>query len=351
MEKRIAETLRPNLGQQVREAETSLRQQVHALKGLDVDLAGNRVVFSAEGTTYLGDLKGTSLPSPIPVRQPELTYYSPSFSASSDAIAHVRWSNSNLSTIEITSLVGPSVVEVAGLPWPIGRYYAPALCPCGKHLAFAKLPGDYASGTIVANAGTGVYVVTLEQGTSRGIIIATNVQKITDDDFPVGGDMPYAVALRLYFPTDSCTYVVVRNQNSVFYIDVAATVRPAFSNFQQPLRADVRYSQSIIATGHISEEIMPSPDGRFAGFVERMQVYVAPLDAVGKSSIGAYARPANATDGLIRVSDFGGHDVAFSRDGNFMFWLAGGCLCDCSNYVTHHQSSQDITSIVSSLPV
>ncbi|KAH7094192.1 hypothetical protein BKA62DRAFT_644774 [Auriculariales sp. MPI-PUGE-AT-0066] len=336
VEKRLAETLRPQLGRQVRDAESAPKQQVYAMKSLDIDNDGSKGLFTAEGTTYLVSLVSSDRVSPVkvPVLQPELPYYSPSFSASSNAITHVRWSNQNLSTIEIVPLDSSnplaltSPMEFVGLPWHLGRYYAPALCACGKHLAFARFPGDAGSGAIVATAGTGVYIATL-QPSAGGVVAASDVRKITNDDFPIAAGMFYAVSLRLSFPPHSCEQVLVRSNSEYLSIDIAdqslSEHTPLTPGTQHPFTfgSASAHSQTIVVAGHIAEEVVSSSDDRYVAFAERMQVYIAPLEAARDSVHGAYARPANATAGIVRVSDVGGHDVTFSGDSSHLFWLSG----------------------------
>lgn len=305
IEKRLAETVRPSTD--VKQVEAAPTQRVYAMTELDVDAHGERAVFSAAGATYIHHLAdANATPQQLPVRDAAAAYYAPSFAPAGDRVVHVRWDNARLSTLEIVVL-GAGTYELAGLPWSVGRYNFPALCACGRHVAFARMPGEVGSGTLVATAGTGLYVAALDLASAEnGTVRLRDVRKVSDDAFDPGSAL--TMPLRLRFPPASCSQLLVQARSRAFTIDLDAS-------------AVVPFAQTHIASGRMSQELAVASG--WAAWVERMHVYVAPLAAVQREPRGAWAHPQFATPGSARLSDAGGHDVVFSRDGQRAFWLSG----------------------------
>lgn len=315
VEKQLAETLRPTTNITVVEA--APLQRVYAMKDLDVDARGKRVVFSAAGATYVHTL-GAPAPELVSVLDAQAAYYAPSFSPAGDRIVHVRWNDLQFSTIEI-SVLGPEgkTLGVTGLPWHIGRYHAPALCACGKHIAFARMPGEVGSGHVVAIGSTGIYIATLNSDSG----VVHDVHRVSDALFEP--ELP----LRLRFAADSCNELLVRTADRAFTLPAHSTV----------------------ARAHMAQEVAVA--GAWVAWVERMQVYVAPLAATHqRQEHGAWAHPRFTTPGAARLSISGGHDIVFSSDGARIFWLAGprvhslalDTLLECQNAIQRDTTTHGV---------
>lgn len=301
IKKLLAETVRPQTD--LLQVETAAKQRVYAMKELDVDERGERVVFSAAGSTYVYNTRHEhAAPRALPVRDPEASYYAPSFSAASDRVVHVRWSNTNFSTLEIVDLRDMRTFELTGMPWPLGRYHNPALCACGRHVAFTRMPGEVGSGFIVATAHAGIYVASIDLSNAHdGVVRVTDVTRVSDDAFDPGARKNDP--LRLRFAASHVLLVQTRDK--------------AFTIALDPADGPVPHAQTALANAKMSEQFAVSLAGARVAFVERMHVYVAPLQD------GAWAHPRSATRDLARVSAAGGHDIAFSGDGTRLFWLSG----------------------------
>lgn len=341
VEKRIAETIRPETDL-VRE-ETKEERRHWAFKELAVDESGSRVAFQAAGVTYVQDFpskdSGSSSKSKavrVPVTQPSLSYYSPSFVPHlPHLVLHARWSTANFTTFELSSLTSGKAYELTGLP--VGRYFAPVLCQCtgpNRRIAFVRLGGDLLTGDVVATAGAGIYIgdftipsEVTEHTTSRGrddneYIPIRNAKLITADV-----DL---LSVKLRF-LEGAKFLLVQQSDRAFTVNLAA-----------PLDAKGDYVQNTIARGKMSVELaaaprLPSVSTPFGGsfwnrqnadisvdfvaFVELFNIYVAP--GKGLNEDGVWSKPGNATKGLARVGLDGGHDITWSGDGKTLFWLLG----------------------------
>ncbi|KZV99128.1 composite domain of metallo-dependent hydrolase [Exidia glandulosa HHB12029] len=309
IEKRIAETLRPKTD--LRPVETAHEQRLYAFRELSVNDRGDIVVFNAAGATYVQNLPATEHEAmKMPVLHPEAdyAYYSPSFIPHQwDLVIHARWHDTRFSSFEISSAATGHAIELTGLP--LGRYYAPTVCECTgnkRRIAFVRTPGTVATGNIVATANLGLYIGDIELPTDSDFtatksIEITNVRLVSSEIT--------SSPLRLKFQ-DGARKLLVQNEDRVFTIDL--TKEDSFGE----------YSQTAIASGRMASEVALS-DSHFA-FVERMQVYLALVEDIG--SQGAWAKPGNATKDVARLSLDGGHDLAFSHSGQFLFWFLGPYL-------------------------
>ncbi|KZV91506.1 hypothetical protein EXIGLDRAFT_676059 [Exidia glandulosa HHB12029] len=306
IEKRLAHTLRQTTD--IKKVEAADKQRVYAMKELDVDDRGERVVFSAAGATYIHTLHGVdALPEQLPGRERSSAYYAPAFSPSGDRVVHVRWDNERFSTLEIVDLASKRVYELGGLPWHIGRYHSPALCTCGHHIAFARMPGEVASGTIVATHGKGLYVASFDlDSATDGIVQVGDVRKVSDEAFDPSSAL--IMPLRLRFSSTSCAELLVQTRYQASTISLYRG-------------GPFELAQTHVANAKMAEQFAVSKD--WAAWVERMHVYVAPLSTVQRTDEGAWAHPKFATRDSARLSDAAGHDVVFSRDGSRVFWLSG----------------------------
>ncbi|EJD43843.1 hypothetical protein AURDEDRAFT_145360 [Auricularia subglabra TFB-10046 SS5] len=304
VEKLLAETLRPQTD--LLQVETAQKQRVHAMKELDADPRGERVVFSAAGSTYIYSMRDERAePQALPVRDAAAAYYAPSFSAAGDRVVHVRWSNTNFSTLEVVSLRDKRTFELAGLPWPLGRYHNPALCACGRHVAFVRMPGEVGSGFVVATGHPGIYVASFDLSSAQdGLVSLKDVVRVSEDAFDPGS--PQTQPLRLRFT--SCQTLLVQTRYRALTIALSPSPGP------------IAHAQSVVASAKMSEQLAVALPGAYVAFVERMHVYVAPVQD------GAWAHPRSTTRDLARVSDAGGHDIVFSNDGQRLFWLSGPVL-------------------------
>jgi hypothetical protein len=85
-----------------------------------------------------------------------------------------------------------------------------------------------------------------------------------------------------------------------------------------------RYHSEEVARGKFSTEVVVN--GTYKAFIEAYHVYLVNDSNENKSVNELWARPGNATSGLARLSVDGGHDLAWTRSGEKLFWLLGPYL-------------------------
>ena len=309
IQKKIAETLRPQTD--VLALQNATLQQLHAFHDITPNHDGTRLLFSAAGVTHhqvLDNGPSPPLSAPIPVLQPAATYYSPSWVANTNdsMVIHARWSNTNFTTFELAA--NTRVYELVGLLF--GRYTRPTLCQCtGKKrmIAFIRLGGDSMTGTIVATIGAGLYIGELslpDADEPHGSIIKVdNIRRITED---VDG------ASRLRFMGGG-KKLLVQRATSAYVIDLIQGPDD-FGKFQS----------EEVARGKFSTEV--AVGGTYQAFIETYHVYLVGDSSEKKRVEELWARPGNATRGLARLSVDGGHDLAWTGNGEKLFWLLGPYL-------------------------
>ncbi|KAK0458515.1 uncharacterized protein EV420DRAFT_1642853 [Desarmillaria tabescens] len=300
VEMQMAETIRGGVDLLSLETQDSMR--VHAFKELHIDDSGGRAVFQAAGVTVVQPIGSRDVIS-VPVLHGDHPYYSPSFvSGSSDLIAHCRWSDTGFSSFEIADLSSGIAYEIEGLP--LGRYLVPAISPgTSRHrkIAFVKTAGDSLTGSIVATARPGLYFadLTLPLSGEHDNVLLYNLQFI-----PSNIDFSDRVISLQFFDQDQ---LLVEESGRAFTID-----------------ASNAYTQRVLASGKKSNKVSVSANNLVA-FVEFQHVYFARGSDVQPGE-QLWAKPGNATRGLARLSLHGGHDIAWSGNGQKLFWFSGPTL-------------------------
>ncbi|KAK0458565.1 uncharacterized protein EV420DRAFT_1629551 [Desarmillaria tabescens] len=331
IEKRLAETRKIEDIDLV-SIETADYQRIRAFKVLRADFAGNKVVFQAAGVTYV-QVVGEKDVMKVPVLHDDgvTPYYSPSIvrDKTRTIILHARWDDTNFTSFELANLEDGWVVEIEGLPR--GRYLSPVICQVDRShrvIAFVKIAGDYLTGDVVASAAPGLYVADLEGAPSQGGMNIVNLRLV-----PSEIDVDDRINMRFL---ESNSELLVQQSDRSFVIDLSGTPD-----------ADGKPPHYTLATGKMSKEMavsLTSPSGQLqrsllkklsgdgfnikadnVAFVDFFHVYVAPGKSL-KEGEEAWSKPGNATDGLVRLSLDGGHDVTWSEDGKKIFWFLGPYL-------------------------
>ena len=311
IEKRLAETRRG--GTDVIRVETQDTQTVSSFKELRVDEKGHKAVFQAAGVTYWQEV-GKKDPAKVPVIDKNAPYYSPTFvHGEGHIILHARWSDSKFTRFELADIRAGVAYEIQGLP--LGRYFSPILCECDgpeRQIAFLRSDGTQLSGDIVATAGEGLYIgnIVLPSSESPNVII-TNLHFVPSEIDT------YDRQTHIRF-LDGRKKLLVHESNRAFTIDLEAG--------PDKLGA---YTHKTLASGKMSSELAVSPKrkddtivAQTITIVDVFDVYITSAKNV-KDDEAVWAKPANATKGLTRLSLDGGHDITWTRDGKKIFWFLG----------------------------
>ena len=311
IEKRLAETRRGETD--IFGVETHDTQKISSFKELRVDEKGHKAVFQAAGVTYWQEV-GKKIPTKVPVIHKNAPYYSPTFVHGEDHIVlHARWSDSDFTTFELADIRAGVAYEIQGLP--LGRYFSPILSECDgpkRQIAFLKSEGTLLSGDIVATAGAGLYIGNIVLPSSKNHNVTITNLRFVPSEIDTNDRQTNIRFL------DGKNRLLVHEANRAFTIDLEAG----------PDRLGA-YTHKTLASGKMSSElaISPKPKGNSVvaqtiAIVDVFDVYITSAKNV-KDDEAVWAKPANATKGLTRLSLDGGHDITWTRDGKKIFWFLG----------------------------
>lgn len=314
LEKRLAETLSHEFD--LRYLETQPTQRVRALKELRVNEDGSKVIFQAAGVNYIQDLDKETT-TEIPVYDKTKPHYAPSFIHAADQLVlQAQWSDIDYTTWELVDLDKSIVYPIAGLPR--GKYVTAVIDDSLERMhtiAFVKVGGTILTGNVEVTANPGLYIADIflpPPATSRSRLVRLKNVQFVPSEIDINDKF-----IKLQFiNTHNDNKLLVQQSNRVFTIDFKKKER---DSYQHKTIANGKMSQEIVIPGK-KINWFNGPD--FIGFVDFFNVYLAP----GKSVRGAkdvWSKPAQATDGLVRLSLDGGHDITFSGDGNRIYWLLG----------------------------
>ncbi|KAJ6591564.1 hypothetical protein DFH09DRAFT_178262 [Mycena vulgaris] len=345
IEKHLAETVKGTFD--LVGSETAEKQRVTAFNDLRADATGKRVVFQAAGVTYVQTL-GKAAATRVPVLQSAAPYYSPAWvHGADDLVIHARWSDTNFSTLEVADLAAGKAYEIAGLP--LGRYFSPVVCECdgvNRRLAFLKSGGDSMTGEIVATAGEGLYIGDLTLPGGDGKVEIKNIRFVPSEIST--GDY---VNMRFI---ERSKKLLVQQSSRAFIIDLGAGPSGVAGTYPHISVASGRMSvEFAVSSPHaIKSKSQKSYAAAGVAFVEGYNVYYIAGENL-KDDEAVWAKPANATAGLARLSLDGGHDVTWSPDGKKLFWFLGpylhslevSKLSKCSSKIKHDTTHFGISCI------
>ena len=316
IEKRLAETRRGETD--IFGVETHDTQKISSFKELRVDEKGHKAVFQAAGVTYWQEV-GKKIPTKVPVIHKNAPYYSPTFVHGEDHIVlHARWSDSDFTTFELADIRAGVAYEIQGLP--LGRYFSPILSECDgpkRQIAFLKSEGTLLSGDIVATAGAGLYIGNIVLPSSKNHNVTITNLRFVPSEIDTNDRQTNIRFL------DGKNRLLVHEANRAFTIDLEAG--------PDKLGA---YTHKTLASGKMSSELAISSKwkgnsivAQTIAIVDVFDVYITSAKNV-KDDEAVWAKPANATKGLTRLSLDGGHDITWTRDGKKIFWFLG-------TFITH----------------
>lgn len=284
------------------DSELSTSVQVRSLRGLRSDETGMMVVFEAAGDNIIFDFDSSSLMK-IPKSDDDESCYNPSFIPGSCQILQACWHDQNLTHFVLSDPCSKSPVQVLeGLPR--GRYTSPV--SDGEYISFVRTGKDYMFGDIEETYGEGVWIGRVHAGVEKTIIY----------------DLQHVEPLQSSFETkleivmvDGRTTLLVDNPSSVVEYDIQSG------------------RQRRIATGKTTVEVAAAHSGGNSmslAFRDFQHIwFCSGLSVSAASNPGeVWSKPGDSQtpEGLVRLSEHGGHDVAFSGNRQTIFWLHGPVL-------------------------
>jgi Tol biopolymer transport system component len=258
--------------------------EVKMLRWVSVSPDGRRVVFEALGKLYL-----RSLPEGEPqrlTRQDEHAELYPSWSPDSQSIVYTTWSDEALGEVRIVNAASPGGRgrTISDIP---GHYVEPVFSPDGKTVVYCRVGGGYLRSRLWQR-DQGVYRVDASGGEPK---------RITKK-----GEQPHFGA----------------DPDRVFLVQVSSEAgkdRRALTsiNLDGAEERTHLFSENAV-------EYRVSPDGRWVGFVEGFNAYIAPFVPTGREV--EIARKGKAMP-QTRVSRDAGDNLHWSGDSTKLHWSLG----------------------------
>ncbi|KAI0475098.1 hypothetical protein GGR56DRAFT_644561 [Xylariaceae sp. FL0804] len=293
----LGETLYSETPLQV--TEQALRSRVLSLRSLRSNLFGSSVVFEAAGDNYLIDLESQEQ-LPLPKPQEYQSCYAPSFVTGTQLTLQACWDEANLTQLYVADSRREVVSEIVGIPR--GRYVSPV--SDGVFLAYVRTGKDYLFGDVEETFGEGVWIskLHLPPGPDEEVR-ATGLRRISS----LSSSQDTKLELRTY---KGRPVLIVQNPSAAVEFDIENGL------------------QRLLAKSPTSVEmaVLASGTGATLAFRDFQHVWLS--EDSGVNALDVWSKPGDerTPDDLVRLSEYGGHDVAISGNGEAVFWLHGPTL-------------------------
>ncbi|WP_082525907.1 amidohydrolase family protein [Brevundimonas sp. Root1279] len=239
---------------------------------------GSRVVFEALGHLWIRDLP-TGTPRRLTRQDDHFELY-PTWSRDGRSIAYTTWDDQELGTVRVVPATGGEGRVVTRKP---GHYIEPTFSPDGRTIVFRKV-GDGFLTTALWGREPGVYRVPTAGGEATLI-----TDEGTGPHFGADGD-------RLFLAGRD------GDKRTLFSVNLAGE------------------DERVHLTSEWANEFSVSPDGRWIGWTERFNAYVAPFVAAGRPiAVGAEGKALPQA----RVTRDAGEWIHWSGDSRKLSWSLG----------------------------
>ena len=264
---------------------------VKMLRWVQTSPDGKQVAFQALGYIYVRDLpEGT--PRRLTGQNDHFEFY-PSFSPDGKYIAYSTWNDEKLGTIRIAS-TDPNDAESWKVTSEPGHYSGPIFSPDGETVVFEKGGGGRLT-TPLWSRDRGIYRVGTRGGDSTLVTKDGSKPQFSSDN------------QRIYL--EKLEYAKDADNRSLWSIGLDG-------------KDERKHFSSSWATDY-----QVSPDGKWVAFIERHNVYVAPIAQTGGSiQLGPQATGIPVK----KVSEEAGDSVHFSGDSKQLYWSLGPDLFSCN---------------------
>jgi len=247
---------------------------------------GKRVVFQALGVLWIRDLNASGAPRRL-TKAENVFEFHPRWAPDGSRIVYTTWSDVDAGRVMSVRADGSSPRELVTRP---GHYGYPTVAPDGAWVVYARLGGDRYRGS-ENTTDTGIYVVPAAGGDSRLV-----TEHGADPRFDATGK-------RILL------FEEAGDKKTLYSVDL--------------LGGDRR----DLVTSERAMELVPSPDGRWIGFEELWEVYVAPTpEAGGPIAVG----PKMKNLPVRKVSTVAGEFLDWSPQGDVLRFGLGPDLYSVS---------------------
>lgn len=278
---------------------------VKMLRNVQVTPDGGHVIFQALGHIYIREMNAHNTSPRRLTSQSDHFEFMPSVSRDGRYVVYVTWNDEKLGSVRVASL-NPGVGENWIVTEAPGHYRNPEFSPNGKTIVYGKSGGGMLTSPLYSLAH-GLYSVPARGGQARLITKS-------------GASARFGSA-----------------QDRVFFLK-ASPDKEADNLGLYSIKLDGSESRQHYNSTWATDYVV-SPNGKWIAFVERFNVYIAPLvDAGGVVTLG----PKATNLPVIKLSEQAGDGIHFSADSESLHWSLGPDLYSVKiSEATHQLAHQD----------
>ena len=254
---------------------------VKTVKYAAVSPNGRQIVFQALGRLYKANVDGSG--RKLFTNGKDRFEFTPSWSPNGRSVAFTTWQDATGGGIEIASA---SSGKTRRLKLPLGHYLEPFWSPDGDRIVYRKLGGNWTRG-FNGTAEPGIYIIPAKGGTPRLVTTSGSQPRFSPD-----GER-----------------ILLRSREDDKWAIISIDL-----NGQD---------QRVVASGKNAQALVPSPDGKWIAFVERFNLYVAPLARSGKA---LELSPKMKNMPVAQAGIDGQVNVHWSGDSKTVYWTMGSKL-------------------------
>ncbi|MCC9599111.1 amidohydrolase family protein [Stieleria sp. JC731] len=260
---------------------------VKMLRWVNQSPDGKHVAYQALGKIWLKELPDGE-PRRLTEQEDHLEFY-PSFSRDGKYIVYSTWHDKDLGSIRVTALDSSNAENWTVTDAP-GHYLQPVFSPDGQTIVFIKSGDGYLRSPLWSRE-PGLYQIAARDGEPKLI-----TQSGETPQFGSESDRVY------YLKTNRNS-----DADNLMLCSIGLDGKDAREHLKSTWGTTVQVS----------------PDGKWAAFIERFNVYVSPLVKAGKAiNIG----PKGSSLPIAKVSQQAGDWCHFSGDSSKLLWTLGPTL-------------------------
>lgn len=260
---------------------------VKALRWVEVSPQGNKVVFQALGYLYVRAMPDGQ-PERLTKAPAERFEYFPAWSRDGGKVAFTTWNDEKLADVRVLDIATGTETVLTKEP---GHYVHPVFTPDGSKVLYGKVSGGFITDPAWSEE-PGLYWAPASGGADP-VKITT---KGTQPQFGAAADRVYLMTVRGEKDRDRRSLISMKldgTEERTHFVSDNAT------------------------------QFAVSPDGQWAAFTERFNVYITPMVDTGRSiDIG----PKSAAFPIAKVSKDAGENLHWSGDSTSLHWSLGPTL-------------------------
>ena len=306
---------------------------LNSFRALRTNWDGTKAVFEGAGSSYVLDVSSGNV-SLLPSLRTSDKHYDPTFGRDPTHVVVSAWSAINLTTFELIDTATGMVGAIQGVPR--GRYLSPVV-GCGK-IAFVRTGADRHFGDIEETTGAGTWLGKIGLADFEvPQVVVTDLKRIdtlASEDIKLDFKFPVADGI--------CTdprksVIILQSSKFIKQFDFDGKMTHLLATGKSTTQMVPSHQVSIAShpwAGALSDFIWPKSSKLMIAFRDFHHIWLAQSARSSLRNIWSKPGHKDTPDGLIRLSQYGGHDVTFSGDGKIVFWLSGKRLLNFQFHIT-----------------